>query len=617
MFKNFRIMKYNFLKKGFLILIFASLHTLGYAQGYWQQRVEYQMDIKMDVSTDRLTGTQSLKYYNNSPDTLKKVFYHLYFNAFQPESMMDVRSRTIEDPDNRVRDRIVKLEDSEIGYQKVSGLTQDGKAVESFVEGTVLEVTLAEPILPGASSTFNMTFEGQVPLQIRRSGRDNAEGIEYSMAQWFPKMAEYDKDGWHPTPYIAREFYAPWGDYNVNITIDKNYVVAASGVLQNPNEIGYGYEDPGVSVKTKGKELTWKFKAENVHDFVWTADPDYVHKTAQVPNGPVLHFFYQEGSKTNAWNELPPLAVKAFDFIQKNFGEYPYPHYSVIQGGDGGMEYPMATLITGERSLQSLLGVTVHEGLHSWYQGLLATNESYYAWMDEGFTTYASAETMAYTMAGSDRTQAGNYRNYFSLARSGKEEPLSTHSDHFSTNLAYGRGSYSKGAVALAQMNYIIGKEKTASALKKYYYQWRFKHPDAKDWIRVFEKESGLVLDWYYDYWVNTTHTIDYAIDQVEEKENQTLITLWRRGKMPMPVDVYVTFSDGTKKIYYVPLASMRGEKENDSNLEREIKADWSWTHPTYPLMIDRPLGDIVKIQIDESGYMADINPDNNTWEKD
>ncbi|MEP1032702.1 M1 family metallopeptidase [Ekhidna sp.] len=609
-------MKYNFIKKAFFTLLFVGMTSFVYSQTYWQQSVAYEMDIDFNVENHQFAGSQTLKYFNNSPDTLTRVFYHLYFNAFQPESMMDKRSRTIEDPDGRVGDRISKLNDSEIGYHQIKSLTQDGSAVNFKVEGTLLEVTLAQPILPGSATVLNMNFQSQVPIQIRRSGRDNAEGIDYSMAQWYPKMAEYDERGWHTHPYVGREFYAPWGDFKVNLTIDKDYIVAATGVLQNPNEIGYGYEDEGVKVKRKGKKLTWRFEAEKVHDFVWAADRDYTHTTAMVEGGPELHFFYQEGEKTEAWKQLPELAVKAFSFIEQNFGEYPYPHYSIIQGGDGGMEYPMATLITGNRKLQSLVGVTVHEALHSWYQGLLATNESYYAWMDEGFTTYATAETMSHIFSNSNRTQEGNYRTYIYLTQSGKEEPLSTHADHFETNAAYGLGSYYKGAIALAQMNYVIGIEATARALKKYYYQWRFKHPDANDWIRVFEKESDLELDWYLDYWVNTTSTIDYAVSKVEDIEEKTVVTLKREGKMPMPMDVYVTFADGSKKIYYAPLSIMRGEKQNESNLERIILPDWSWTHPTYQFTIDAPNTSIQSIEIDESGYMADVNRENNKWEK-
>lgn len=611
-------MKYNFTMKQILPLLFVFSMTFTNAQDYWQQRVEYKMDIDFDTKKHQFNGTQTLKYFNNSPDTLNKVFFHLYFNAFQPQSMMDVRSRTIEDPDRRVQDRISKLDNSEIGYHTINSLDQKGEKLSFIVEGTVMEVTLNEPILPGNSTVFNMTFDSQVPLQIRRSGRNNAEGIDYSMAQWYPKMAEYDEKGWHSHPYIAREFYAPWGDFEVDLSIDKSYVVAATGTLQNNNEIGYGYEDKGVDVKRKGKKLTWKFKAENVHDFVWAADPDYKHVVTNVPGGPVLHFFYQEGEKTEVWKELPALTVKAFEYIQKNFGRYPFSHYSVIQGGDGGMEYPMATLITGERSLNGLIGVTVHEALHSWYQGLLATNESYYAWMDEGYTSYASNLTMAHLFNRDLKTaNAGSYRGYFSLANSGKEEPMSTHADHFNTNRAYGSASYSKGAVSIAQLGYIIGEQARDEGLLRYFNQWKFKHPDLNDFIRVMEKTSGLELDWYYEYFVNTTHTIDYAVDSVSGDETKTSVQLKRIDKMPMPMDVYVTFADGTKKIYYAPLAMMRGEKPNETNLERVVLPDWPWTNPTYSFTIDVPLSQIQKIEIDESGVLADIERENNTWEKE
>ncbi|MDE0470530.1 MAG: M1 family metallopeptidase [Ekhidna sp.] len=589
----------------------------GYSQNYWQQRVEYQMDVDFDVTSNGFFGTQTLKYYNNSPDTLKKVFYHLYFNAFQPGSMMDTRSRTISDPDSRVMDRISQLDDTEIGFHEILSLKQDGKALNYQVEGTVLEVDLIRPLPPQDSSTFTMEFESQVPVQIRRSGRDNAEGIEYSMSQWYPKLAEYNESGWHAHPYVGREFHAPWGDFSVNISIDKDYVLAGTGTLQNPNNIGYGYEDDGIKVKRKGKKLTWQFVAEDVHDFVWAADPDYKHVKTKAKDGLVLHFFYQENENTAAWSELPELTVKAFEFIEENYGEYPYSHYSVIQGGDGGMEYPMATLITGERNLRSLVGVTVHEALHSWYQGLLATNESYYAWMDEGFTTYATAETTSAIFKDDGPAQERNYQRYNYLVSSGKEEPLTTHSDHFTTNAAYGMGSYTKGAVALAQMNYLIGKQKTASALKKYYYQWRFKHPDANDWISVFEKESELELDWYLNYWINTTHSIDYSIKKVEAENGQTKVTMERLGGMPMPMDLYVTFTDESKELYYAPLVMMRGEKENEGDLKRVTLPDWPWTHPEYKFIIDRPIDQVKSIQIDESGYLADINLENNRWERE
>lgn len=603
-----------FIKTIFCLLSFCAGYQI-FSQCYWQQRVEYDMGIHFDVKNHQFQGNQRLNYYNNSPDTLFNVFFHLYFNAFQPGSMMDVRSRTIEDPDSRVMDRIAHLEASDIGFQKIISLQQNGYDLAFHVEGTVLEVPLHAPIPPNSRTTFTMTFHGQVPVQIRRSGRNNAEGISYSMAQWFPKMAEYDERGWHAHPYIGREFYAPWGDYNVTIRMDKSYVIAATGVLQNPNEVGHGYAHKGVEVKQKGDKLTWHFKAENVHDFVWAADPDYKHVITSVPEGPMLHFFYQETEDTGEWKILPEITLRAFQFIEKNFGKYPYPHYSIIQGGDGGMEYPMATLITGHRSLISLVNVTVHEILHSWYQGLLATNESYYAWMDEGFTSYATSLTMAHLFGTTVHwPENGSYQGYYALATSGKEEPMSTHSDQFETNFAYGNAAYSKGAVSIAQLGYIIGDKPRDEGLLTYFHEWNFKHPDMNDFVRVMEKRSGLELDWYYDYWVNSTHTIDYGIDSVYSNERKTYVTLERIGAIPMPMDIYVGYKDGTRELFYAPLTIMRGEKEQESVVKRTVLPDWPWTHPTYSFAIPRPLSEIQSIEIDETGRMADVYTDNNKW---
>ncbi|HRG08233.1 MAG TPA: M1 family metallopeptidase, partial [Cyclobacteriaceae bacterium] len=378
---------------GFLfITVVGSLSAQDYR---WQQRVEYAMNVQLNTQNHKLNGDQKLVYYNNSPDTLTKVYYHLFFNAFQPGSMMDVRSRTIADPDRRVTDRISKLAPNEIGYQHIQSLKQDGKATTYKVNGTILEVTLAKPILPKTKTTFEMTFEAQVPVQIRRSGRDNREGIAYSMTQWYPKLAEYDHQGWHAYQYVAREFHGVWGDFDVKITIDPKFVIGGTGKLQNPEAIGHGYEKSGSTVKRPQGNLTWHFEAKDVIDFAWAADPDYTHDIQQVPNGPTLHFFYQKNERTaNTWKNMEPVAVKVFQFLSATFGQYPFDTYSIIQGGDGGMEYPMCTLILGEGSQAGLNGVMAHEVAHSWYQMTLASNEALYSWMDEGFTDFASDEAL-------------------------------------------------------------------------------------------------------------------------------------------------------------------------------------------------------------------------------
>lgn len=614
------------LKLKLVTLLLVTTFLSAFAQPErWQQKAEYEMDIDMNAKKHQFKGVQKLTYYNNSPDRLTKVFYHLYFNAFQPGSAMDVRSRTISDPDSRVRDRISKLDEKEIGYHEIGSLTMDGVACNYTVEGTILEVSLPKPIEANSKVVFEMKFDAQVPLQIRRSGRDNKEGIEFSMAQWYPKMCEYDYQGWHANPYVGREFHGIWGDFDVKITMNSDYMVAASGVLQNANEIGYGYEDAGVTVKKPKKKTVWHFKAENVHDFVWAADPDYKHTTKQVPDGPLLHFFYQPGTKTDKnWEALPEYTVKLFQDASRNFGKYPYPVYSVIQGGDGGMEYPMATLITGERKLRSLIGVTVHEVMHSWYQMILGSNEALYYWMDEGFTSYASNRVMANLFeANPEGIHAGSYSGYYYIAKSGLEEALTTHADHFRTNTAYGMAAYSKGAVFLAQLEYVVGKAAFDRALLAYFETWKFKHPNENDVIRVFEKTSGLELDWYKEYFVYTTKTIDYGVKSVEKsaekskKKDKTDITLERVGDMPMPIDVVVEYLDGSKQLFYIPLDIMRGNKMAENRMVREDLKDWNWVNPTYTFTVNQKASEIKSVTIDPSKRMADIASDNNVWNND
>ena len=634
-----------------LAMIFTATTVLFAQPDRWQQRVKYVMDIRMDVSTNRFTGKQKLEYWNNSPDTLDKVFYHLYWNAFQPNSMMDSRSRElgkilfrgrdgkpVGDWDARVQDRIQHLKPDEIGYQKIISLRMNGVAQQYTVYETILEVKLTKPVLPKSRVVFDMEFEAQVPLQIRRSGRDNPNtGVRYSMSQWYPKMCEYDYEGWHPTPYVAREFYGVWGDYDVNITIDKSYIIGGTGYLQNAGQIGYGYEAGGTKVvRPAGNTLTWRFTAPNVHDFVWAADPRFKHIRRDIPGGPTIHVLYKfkpnDTANDNAWNEVADAAVTVLPFIEKHFGAYPYKQYSFIHGGDGGMEYPMATLVKGPG-----LGTAFHEWMHSWYQMMLATNESLYAWMDEGFVSYAEGLVSAYYQQKKNKEVTGNdlrtgpspsgdagdlslyeadsYAGYFNLVQSGLEEPLSTHADHFNTNYAYSQGAYSKGAVFLCQLGYIISDSLRDKTLLEYYRLWKFRHPNANDFIRVAEKVSGIQLDWYKEYWIYTTKTIDYAIDSLWEQNGKTNIRLRMIGKMPMPVDVQLKYKDGTGETAYIPQLIMFGQKPQEDTIPRTVYEPWKWTHPTYTFEVNQRLMNIKSIEIDPTWRMADTDRKNNKLE--
>ena len=592
----------------------------------WQQRVKYAMDIDMNVQTNRFTGKQKLEYWNNSPDTLTRVFYHLYFNAFQPGSMMDTRSRRqgtivfrkdrngndVADWDDRVKDRILNLKTDETGYQKIISLKMNGRPQTFKVLETILEVKLDKPILPKTKVEFQMEFEAQVPLQVRRSGRDNPKTmVRYSMSQWYPKLCEYDYEGWHPTPYVGREFYGVWGDFAVNITIDKKYILGGTGYLQNANEIGYGYESPGAKVtRPAGDKLTWRFIAPNVHDFMWAADPEYKHISQKVRDDLTIHVLYKTSNTTDAdWQQVLASAVKALPFIEKTFGPYPYKQYSFIHGGDGGMEYPMATLLFNK-------GAWLHEWMHSWYYGLLGTNESLYSWMDEGFTDYADARVQAFLDNSDEWPYKGSYAAYFNLVRSNKEEPLTTHADHFNTNFAYSNAAYSKGTVFVEQLGYITGAQVRDKILLEYYWKWRFKHPNAADFLRIAEEVSDMKLDWYKEYFVNTTRTIDYSIDSLWAEDGKTKVRIRRIGLMPMPIDLQLTFKDGSKELHYVPLNLMYGEKPaEDPAIPRKVYDAWKWTNDTYVIETEKKLTDITTVDIDPSQRMADTDRRNNKLE--
>ena len=585
---------------------------------YWQQHVNYKMNVDVNVNNYQYKGTQQLTYTNNSPDSLTQVFYHLYFNAFQPGSEMDVRLQNIPDPDGRMvtnigtidnprfESRISKLQANEIGYLNIKSLLQNNKKVVFSAEGTILQVTLNKALQPGESTVFDMVFEGQLPVHIRRSGRNNEDGVALSMAQWYPKMAEYDFEGWHADPYIGREFHGVWGDFDVTINIDKKYTVGGTGYLQNPQEIGHGYEDTSKKLEIqKGNTLSWHFVAPNVHDFTWAADPNYIHDKIITKSGIELHFLYKNENRfKKAWKEVQPYTENALDYFSEQIGAYPYKQYSVIQGGDGGMEYAMCTLLAGGETLNSILGTMYHEVAHSWFQQILATNESKHPWMDEGFTTYIS--TLAHHKAIGKKASKpvdSEYQDYFYAVKYNLNEPLTTHSDRYHTNTAFSIGSYTKGSIFLLQLSAIIGEEHLKTSLKRYFDEFKFKHPTPNDFKRIAEKVSGIQLDWYLNEWTQTTNTIDYAIAKVEEKT----ITLARVGSMPMPLDIKVEYFDGSKEIFTIPLRMMKGVKPTTNT----VLKNWAWAYPTYSFSTKKHIKSVI---IDPNGLLADIDTTNNTF---
>ena len=614
------------MKKIFFIC-FLTLGLLSNSQinKYYQQQADYKMNIDVDVKNYQYKGHQQITYTNNSQDTLSVFYFHLYWNAFQPNSMMDQKLQELnKTADKRMitgegKSRISLLKSNEIGYQKIKSLKQEGIPVTFTVEETILKVQLAKPILPHTTTHFEMEWTSQIPPVIRRAGRNNSEGIDLTMTQWYPKVVEYDYEGWHTFDYIAREFQGVFGNYDVTIAIDKNYIIGAGGVLQNPKDVK-GYLADAQPVVKKNKTF-WHFKAENIHDFAWAADPDYTVDSISIKNGPLVYLIYQKSEQTNYWEESKPYIKKYFSLMKENFGAYPYPTYSFIQGGDGGMEYGMCTMIMGNaKSLEGLADLMFHEASHSWFQHILASNESMRAWMDEGFTSYAEHLMMAKIFPDYVKNYPNPYYNsvefYTEFIKTRQEEVMGIFSDHFLTNNGYSVAAYIKGELFLVQLEYIVGRQTFFKIMKNYFETWKFKHPTDRDFIHIAQKISGMDLKWYWNYMTYTTRTIDYAIKSVEKEGKTTKVTLENLGNFPMPIDVNVTYSDGSKQIYNIPLNMMHNYKKQESDVNQKNLPYWKWTQKEYEFSLDVPPEKIKSIEIDATYRMADINRENNIYPK-
>lgn len=608
-----------------LIFTLILTFTFSFAQltQYYQQQANYVMDIDVDAANFTYQGKQTITYTNNSPDELKVVYFNLYWNAFRPNSMMDQRVQSQgKNGDSRLQtngvSRLASIPKNEEGAQNIHWIKQNGKNLKFEIQETIMKVELDSPIKPNSSTVFTMEWDAVVPQQIRRSGRNNREGIDMTMTQWYPKIAEYDYDGWATFDYIGREFHAPFSDFEVNIKIDKDYVIGAGGTLENPTEVK-GYDsNPTIKNDNKNK-ATWKWTAKKILDFAWAADRDYTVDTFNILDGPKVYYVYQKSEKTKLWEDSKPYVTKFFQLMNAHLGKYPYPSYSFIQGGDGGMEYGMCTMMLGEgRSLDGLVGLMVHEAGHSYNQQILAYNESVRPWMDEGFTSYYDDLIMHQLFPPKEPVAnpfINSIRSYVNFTKTGKEEPAVWLADHHDGGSAYSIASYVKGELFLVQLGYIMGEQNLSKTMKEFYNQWKMKHPTERDFLHVAQKVSGMDLKWFQHYWINTTKTIDYAIKDVKYDKNSTTITLENKGTVPMPIDFSVLTKDQKVVNYQIPLNMTRVWKSKDIYGDFKTLDFWKWTQNTYSFTIPFNKSQITAMGIDFSQRLADVNPQDNFLE--
>ncbi len=494
---------------------------------YWQQQVNYKIDVTLNDADNTLDGFVKMDYHNNSPDTLHFIWIHLWPNAFKN----DKTAFTDQDLENGSTDFYFSNADKR-GYInrldfKVNG--EVAKTTDHPQHQDIIKLILPKPIAPNSSAKIETPFHVKLPYNFSRGGHMVQA---YQITQWYPKPAVYDRKGWHAIPYLDQgEFYAEFGNYEVQITLPDNYVVAATGDLQNASEAdwlknkqpftrnlkaakkaeqkkGAGMSEIPSSAKTK----TLQYKQNNVHDFAWFADKTFSVKTdtLQLPSGKIItaNAFYYSENKEN-WTNSITMIKRAILTKSKWLGEYPYNVVSVVDGGNGGgMEYPTITLLDDGGSEKSLDFVIYHEVGHNWFEAILGTNERLHPWMDEGMNTYYdnrySMQQYGNTNIEIGRTKSAFINNRLpddiqhivlqTITGIKKDQPIETPSEKFSF-LNYNMISYTKTGDWMKLLEDELGKEVFDNCMQEYYKRWQFKHPYPEDFKKVVEEVSGKNAD--------------------------------------------------------------------------------------------------------------------------
>lgn len=611
--------------------------------GYWQQDVHYTIKATINDVTDIISGEEELVYWNNSPDTLRFVYFHLYENAFQPGSYTDDLHRS-----NGFPVKYGKYEAQKKGTE-VTTISVNGQQVKTETDNTIMKVWLPKALLPGRNMKFNISFStyfdagGNIRRRMkmyRTFGYKHYDGVH-----WYPRMAVYDrKFGWETDQHLTREFYGDYGAYDVELTIPNNYILEATGTMLNEQEVlpaelrqkldianfkSKPWESaPSVVIAPDGSTKTWKFHAENVHDFAWTADPTYRIGEANW-NGVRCIALAQE-QHCSGWQTAASYTARIIEFYSTHIGMYAYPKMVVADAADG-MEYPMLTLDGGrEPDYHSLLA---HEVGHNWFFGMVGSNETYRALLDEGFTQFIDSwccrvldgETephwqykSAYVRRFKEEEKYINtevYNRYMPAAASGNDETvIDNHSDMFNGALRHGGGYgevYSKTATMLYNLQYVLGDSLFEAAFSHYFNQWKFCHPYVEDFRASIIQFTHTDLNWFFDQWLTTSKTIDYSVKSVHKGDSADtyLVKFKRKGRMQMPVDFTVVSNDGKHYNYYIP-NTWFVKKTNATVLPRWI--GWDNIRKTYTAKVVVPSG-ISTVSIDTTHRLADAYMLNNS----
>jgi len=620
-------------KTFFLIFtLFLSINT--YA---WQQHIAYRIQATLNDSSKTIDGTAELMYLNNSPFVLEKLYFHLYPNAYQPGSYLDSKHRSMH------YFWMADLKENDAGYCNVNHIEEAGAQPMHYdVDNTLMTVLLNHPLNPGDSLVLKIQFQIKFGKKTDRIKERNGQ---YVVTQWYPRICVYDDHGgWHLDQHLGSEFYGEFGIYDVEITLAADYVIGATGILTNQNEVLPDsllakldlkrYKKESVdSIKAtlpkakKGETKTWKYHAENVHDFAWAADRKFRIGTTQWENV-TIYALAQESNAAN-WQDAAEVGERVIALYSKHFGRYPYPQMTLADVYQG-MEYPMIVMVGGKSPTYN--GLFYHEIGHNWFYGAIGSNETAYPALDEGFTTYLT--DFALDSLEDVRTyrewDIGWYRKKFyrtnpnfrtatikhaiRTSKTGFEEKVLTHSDHCQDWGSYRHVAYTKPAATLHQLQGVLGDSVFFKVMRTYFDRWKFRHPYPEDFQKVAQEVSGRDLSWFFEQWWNSTKTCDYAISGLSNKklaggEYETEIRLKRQGEIYMPIDLELTLADNSRLRYTIPINEESKQVKGIEVLPKWI--GWNNWQKTYQTKLKLPQK-VKSAVIDPDLRMLDVNYLNN-----
>ncbi|MEZ4720756.1 MAG: M1 family metallopeptidase [Flavobacteriales bacterium] len=632
--------------KSIAVAVFLACAFFGYSQnslhwknrkpheGYWQQDVSYEIEATLDDEAEKVSGKLKLTYTNNSPDDLTQLYFHVYQNAFEPGSYKNLYSG------------VHNEETDPHQHTEVSALIVDGQSYDFIKDNTILIVDLKSPLKSGATATITCDF-------VTQFGPDNGRMKSYSqfgykhfnVVHWYPRISVYDrKFGWTTDQHLGHEFYGDYGTYRVELTLPEQYILDGTGRMTNRDETlppslmtkldiknfknKPWNEAPSEVISKSGKTKVWKFEAENVHDFAWTADPTYRIGTAaaKLENGrEILCVALAQEQHASGWQNAAEYNARIIELYSRDFGEYHYPKMIVADARDG-MEYPMLTLDGGsDPGYRSLLA---HEIGHNWFYGMVGNNETYRASLDEGFTQFLTSWAMtelegdsvgvgtplfslkkSYEQKVAQRDVSVYAGYYYSSVIYDNDPQLNTHSDKFDDRRQYGQ-VYSKTGVMLYNLQYVLGDSLFLAAMQHYFNQWKFCHPYFEDFRASIIQFTGVDLNWFFDQWLETDKKIDYSIRSFKKAgENKYELKLKRKGEMEMPLEISLIAKDGSEEKFWIP--NTYYTKKTDATVLPKWMS-WGEYNTTYEAIIETE-ADVKEVRIDASNRLADINYLNNS----